>query len=507
MSTAVTVAIPTNIALPAYLQTPDIAAQIAAENAAAAGGIRVGGFPKVSIEGGKFHEVNGAETNTFMMAPAAQGQPALPMMCFEAVIIAANPALVKKYYAKKWQKGDDAAPDCQSTNGQTPDAGVASPQSNACATCPQNAWGSKISEATGKEVKACSDSKQMVVLPAWFQGWTEYKALGLSVTPAALGDWGKYVQALSGRSIPVGGVVTNITFDQTAAYPKLMFSFNRFLTPDEFARVQERAKGDDVKNIVSPAVFVPPPAQLAAPTIPTTAPTVTPVFVPATPASTPTAPIPVPTPAPATPAAPVTSPSIDAAAASFAAPHYPPPAVTPPAEEPPKRTRAKRTTTPAPAGDLSHIPAPIQAALAALPADSPARAALLAQYPAPVAADPFAGQPPHVKMAVDAVGGYDSVPGRSMFNTLTGQGVAPVATPAAAAPAPTPAPVVAAPAPAPVAAPAPAPVAATPAPAPNFGAAPAETTPTPAVIASGASLKDRLQKILQGGAPAGTTVQ
>jgi len=126
MSTQVAIVVPNNLALPAHLMSADIAAQVAAANAAAAGGIKSGGFPKISIEGGKFHQVDGGEQNTFMMA-AVGGQPALPMMCFEAVVIAANPALVKKYYAKKWQKGDDAAPDCQSNNGVTPDAGILTP--------------------------------------------------------------------------------------------------------------------------------------------------------------------------------------------------------------------------------------------------------------------------------------------------------------------------------------------------------------------------------------------
>jgi hypothetical protein len=439
MSTNLAVVVPTNIAIPAYLQTGDIAAQVAAANAAAAGGIKIGGFPKVSIEGGKFHEINADETNTYMMAPAAQGQPALPMMCFEAVIIAANPALIKKYYKDKWQKGDDSAPDCQSNNGVTPDVGVPLPQAAVCATCPQNAWGSKISEATQKEVKACSDSKQLVVLPAWFQGWTDYKALGLSVTPAALGNWGKYVKALSGRSIPVSAVVTNITFDATASYPKLQFGFNRYLTADEFALVQERAKGDDVKNIVQPTIVAAPVAALPAPA--TTVALPPPVNAPAAPAGTATPPVAA---APNFGAA-AGSPSIAAAAPAFAGG-----AVPPVAAEPVKRTRKPRTP-PAPAPvtgsvDMSHIPASIQVTIAQVGGpDSPAGKALMAAFPAPVA------QP------------------------------APVA-PVAAAPAPAPA----------FVAPA-APAAA----APNFAApvVPA-AAPTPQVVSAGASLADILKRKL-----------
>ena len=405
---AVAVVIPSNLALPAHLQSADIAAQVAAANAAAAGGIKSGGFPKVSIEGGKFHEVNAGETNTYMNAPVAPGQPALPMMCFEAVVVAANPALVKKFYAAKWQKGDDSAPDCQSNNGITPDAGVPSPQHTNCAQCEQNKWGSKISEATQKETKACSDSKQLVVLPAWFQGWTDYKALGLSVTPAALGNWGKYVQALSGRNIPVTAVVTNVTFDATASFPKLQFAFNRFLTPEEFALVSERAKGDDVKNIVQPTINAVP--ALPAPTQPVALPAPSPAVI-----------APAPT-APTFATAPVVA--MPPTGASSTPGFVPAPAPT----EPPKRTRRTRAemeaaktvatgavlTPPAGVGvpvDMSHIPANIQATIAQVGGpNSPAGKALMAAFPAPVQSAAPTLTPPVALVVAPAVAAPVFVP-------------------------------------------------------------------------------------------------
>jgi hypothetical protein len=79
-----------------------------------------------------------------------------------------------------------------------------------------------------------------------------YKALGFTITPSSLGDWGKYVKALSERNIPVTAVVTNITFDATVSYPKVNFAFGRFLSPEEFALVQKRSDGEDVQAIVSP---------------------------------------------------------------------------------------------------------------------------------------------------------------------------------------------------------------------------------------------------------------
>jgi len=382
MSTALAL-VPQGIALPVHLQTAEAAAQVAASNAAAAGGIKTGGFPKISIEGGKFHEVDsavdGGHPRTYMVAPKPGQQP-LPLMCLETVIIAANPALVKTYYAAKWVKGMAETPNCQSSNGVTPDVGVPNKQAEVCATCPQNQWGSKISEATGKEVKACTDSKQLAVLPA---ADLTYKALGLNVTPAALGDWGKYIKALSDRNIPITSVVTNITFDHTASFPKLQFSYNRFLTAEEYQLVQQRMTGDDVKAIVSNTRTL----ALAAP-----------ATLPALPAPAAAAPAPVqPTLPPVAhqPPQPAPAPAGFGAAPAATAPTQ----VATPAQEAPKRVRRTRAqieadalgqAPQAPAApeplDLSYLPENILTTVMLVGPDSPAGKALLARFPKPVAA-------------------------------------------------------------------------------------------------------------------------
>lgn len=489
------VVIPSNIELPARLRGVDIASQIAAQNAVAAGGIKTGAaFPKISIKANKFHIVDGDETTTLTM-PAEPGQPILPRMCLEIAVVAANPAVSKTYYASEFVEGSKAAPDCQSSNGLTPDASIAAPQHTNCTNCPKAAWGSAISKLSGEDIPACSDSKQLAILPA---GDLNFKMLGLNITKGSIKNWGLYVKALTGRNMLLMETVTNVTFDATKN-GVLQFGFNRYLNDEEAAKVKERAKGDDVKAIIQPSVFVP-----AAPTLPAP----TPAVALAAPASAPApASTPAPTPAATAPnfgAAPVTSPSIAAAAATFAAPATPPAAA--PTDEPPKRTRAKRTPAPAAASDGSHLPAGIKAAFDALPEGSPTRAALLAQFPppaAPAVADPFAGQPPHVAAAVNAVGGLATPAGQTVFKSLTGKDApnvaapAPATAPMATAPAVTAtvAPVAAAPSPAPVA------------PAFTAPAAPAATAPTPAVVASGASLADILKAKLGITAPANTTVQ
>ena len=246
MNTAVSV-IPSNLQLPAHLQSPDIAASIAAANAAAAGGVRAGGFPTISIKSNHFHIKDGDETVTLMVPPSAPGQPALPMMCLEVVIVDANPALSHTFFEGEYVEGTNVEPSCRSGNGITPDQDVAVKQSTVCATCPQYAWGSKVSKLSGKPVRACGDSKQLAVVPA---NDLAYKMLGLQIKAGSLKNWGTYIQALSGRGYGVSTLVTNITFDQSAN-GVLQFSFNRFLNEAEYIRVNERKAGDDVKLIIA----------------------------------------------------------------------------------------------------------------------------------------------------------------------------------------------------------------------------------------------------------------
>lgn len=369
MNQQVAVIVPSNISLPARFAGTDIAAQIAADNAAAAGGIRVGGFPSISIKGSKFHIKDDGKLETLMNPPAAPGQPSLPMGLLEVVVVGANPNLSKSYYPGAYEEGAAEAPTCSASNGIVPDAHIAVPQNNLCATCTQNQWGSKVSQMSGKDIKACDDFKQLVVLPA---GDLNYKALGLAVTKSALTDWGKFVQVLSGRNIPFKEIVVNLTFDHTASFPKLQFAFNRFLTDDESNRVKERAGGDDVKAIISPRSVAPTP----------------PLAAPAQPAALATAaPAPMAVAAPIPPVVPVATAPVfgfGAAAAPVQAPTAP---VQVPAE-PPKRTRRTRAQIEADAAagvDLSQLPPAVQQAVQALGAGSEAGKALLAQF-APTAA-------------------------------------------------------------------------------------------------------------------------
>ena len=465
--------VPLNIELPAHLRTPEAAAEIAAANAAAAGGIKAGGFPSISIEAGKFHIKEGGELTT-LMHPAVGTQPALPMMCLEIVVLDANPVLSKTYFKDEFVKGGPIKePDCRSSNGVTPDAGVPNKQADVCVTCPMNQWGSKISKLSGKDIKACDDSKQLAIVPA---ADLAFKALGLQVHKGSLKNWGAYVNELNGRGFPITGLVTNVTFDATAT-GVLRFDFGRFLTPEQSAQVKDRAAGQDVKTIVAQTRTIAP--ALPAPAATALLPGVVTAAAAPVPAAPPPPPAPAPAPAPAQTGFGATQPA------------SPPAAATPPAEAP-KRTRRTREQIEAdkaaaggaPVNDpaLTHLPPAILAAVLTVGKDSPAGQAMLAQFPAPAApaapADPFAGQPAHVKPAVEAAGGLGSPGGDAVFAALK-------VVPATAAPVLNPAPIVATPT----------------APAGGFGGAVVQPAPvvqpSAAVTDAAAALKAKLEALLK----------
>jgi hypothetical protein len=170
--------------------------------------------PRISIKGGRFRIVqDGAES-------------ILDQTFIDVVIVGANPHLSKTFYAKAWDKdAEPAGPDCFSLDGLKPDPSVEAPENDICASCPKNAWGSKVMP-NGQQTKACSDQKRLAVVAADDPTGDIYL---LQVTPSALKGLNKFQKELSIRGIPPEIVRTKVSFDPDVSYPKLVFSFAGFL--------------------------------------------------------------------------------------------------------------------------------------------------------------------------------------------------------------------------------------------------------------------------------------
>lgn len=199
------------------------------------------GFPVMSIRGAKWRIVEGGEEKPIYMPGTTDLAPSV-----RVVLMRANAAVSKTYYASAFVEGSDTAPDCYSNDGIRPAADAAHPQSDSCATCPHNVWGSKISPS-GAKIKACADVRRVAVLPAEDM---DYSPVLLRVPAASLGDLAAYGKALKQRGIPYAAVVTKMSFDPDAAYPKIKFQFDRVLTPEEMAHVAARISEPVVEDVL-----------------------------------------------------------------------------------------------------------------------------------------------------------------------------------------------------------------------------------------------------------------
>jgi len=233
--------IPVNIKVPAHL-----AARVGVRSALAqslTGGLSSGeSFPRISIKGSRFRIVEG-DTETVMDSTN-----------LDIIIVGANPRLSKTWYAKSWSKDSEPqAPDCFSLDGVGPDQASTEPQNDLCASCPQNAWGSKVTD-NGQQIKACSDNKRLAVVAADDPSGPVYL---LSVTPAALKGLNQYQKELAVRGIPPEIVKTRVSFDTDASFPKLKFTFGGFIDTDAQEVVDVLFGADQVKEITGEVLKTP----------------------------------------------------------------------------------------------------------------------------------------------------------------------------------------------------------------------------------------------------------
>lgn len=166
----------------------------------------------------------------------------------------------RAFYEGEYVSGENKAPRCSSIDGVTPDADIAEPISPKCASCPNSVKGSKIS-ASGKAVMACSSVKRLAVVPA---SQPKFSGLLLRLPQTSLWDkdnkeneakgwyaWDQYMEFLKARGVThTAQVVTKMKFDARTEYPKLLFTADRWVTPEEWAILSERWKSDEVKDLL-----------------------------------------------------------------------------------------------------------------------------------------------------------------------------------------------------------------------------------------------------------------
>jgi hypothetical protein len=217
-----------------------------------AGGVS-SGFPVISYRGRTWRVKQGGEEQI------ALNEDGDALQAIEVVLIKSNENPSKTFYEAKYAEGDQGPPRCWSANGVRPDANVQQPIAATCAVCPNNVWGSKITE-NNKKTRACQDVRRVAVmfmhdLEALASGEKERAdcpVLLLRIPPATLNPLKDYATAvLKPKGIPPYAVITRIGFDTEVSYPKLTFKAKRFVNGPEGALIMSLREDEAVLRILN----------------------------------------------------------------------------------------------------------------------------------------------------------------------------------------------------------------------------------------------------------------
>jgi len=223
--------------LPSFVNRVDAKAM----NKEAAKGAGGGESPnRISIKASRFRLIVGGEQVKVFQEPY-----------LDVVFLRANPEASKMYFEGEYDpNAEDKMPRCWSDNGVHPSPNVENPVNRWCKNCPKAAWGSAISKISGKKIKACDDRKRVAIVPASNVASDAYQ---LSIPGASLGEFAKYLRMLDNVSpaVPYNGVVTRLSFDTEADFPRLQFEPQRYLTDEEYEQVSSRFESEETIKVAT----------------------------------------------------------------------------------------------------------------------------------------------------------------------------------------------------------------------------------------------------------------
>jgi hypothetical protein len=206
----------------------------------------VAGFPTISYRGKVWRIRKGGEETNYVDANGDAVQS------LEFVLAKANPVFAKVYYKVAFEEGATGKPDCWSADGIKPDANVLEPVCKTCAACPNNVWGSRISES-GKKGKLCADRRRVAVVgPADLaSNGVDCEKFLLHIPAGSLKGLSEYAEkVLKPKGIPYYAVVTRVGFDNAQAHPVLTFKATRYLTESEAHDILAVRESDEVARIL-----------------------------------------------------------------------------------------------------------------------------------------------------------------------------------------------------------------------------------------------------------------
>ena len=209
---------------------------------ALAGSATVGDGKRVSIRGG-----------VFRLLSEGKEVAKIDERHLDVIIVKAAPKVSRQFYAAAYNPdAASAAPDCTSSDGETPDSNAKAPQAASCATCPQNVAGSGNGNS-----RACKyQHKLAVVLESDPEGDVMQLILPAgSIFGKADGDkrpLQAYARYLASQNPPINPeqIVTRMKFDTSVESPTLVFQPARWLTDDEYEISMSQGKTSDAERAV-----------------------------------------------------------------------------------------------------------------------------------------------------------------------------------------------------------------------------------------------------------------
>lgn len=215
--------------------------------------------PSLSYEGKTWTISLNGERKPLMRKNAEGDEEPLAVMRVIVLDYAARRG--RAFYEGAYDPAKPMMPVCWSDDGIAPSSYVKAKKADACAKCPLSVKGSKVTEQ-GKAVTACGEHRMIVVIPA---GRLDFEPLrmklaitsdydGQSPDMEAQGWFGfkNYTDMLRTKQVKhTAMLVTKMRFDPSVAYPKVLFSADKWLDAEALAQIPAIVKDERVAKLVS----------------------------------------------------------------------------------------------------------------------------------------------------------------------------------------------------------------------------------------------------------------
>jgi hypothetical protein len=186
----------------------------------------------------------------------------IPVSIMRGVVLDYAKRRGRAYYEGAYDPNATSAPVCWSDDGVAPEPTSPKLQSDKCATCPRAIKGSKVTEQ-GKETVECAQHRMLAIQPVIGDRFFPHPLrLKLAITSDWDKDakqaeaegwraWQQYTDFLKANGVThTAMLVTKMKFDTNAAYPKVFFAADRWLTAEELAKVKPLTTDPDTTKLL-----------------------------------------------------------------------------------------------------------------------------------------------------------------------------------------------------------------------------------------------------------------